>query len=154
MAMFQLLIDSPIGPLTLSGTETALTKLTFGDVRQAGTCSAPVLEQAARELSEYFSGTRREFTVPLAPEGSDFQQKVWAALRSVPYGTTASYKDIAVQTGKPGAAVAVGQANSKNPIPIIIPCHRIIGTNGKLTGYTGGLHIKKALLRLEGIAAE
>lgn len=152
--MFQLLIDSPIGPLTLSGTETALTKLTFGDVRQAGTCSAPVLEQAARELSEYFSGTRREFTVPLAPEGSDFQQKVWAALRSVPYGTTASYKDIAVQTGKPGAAVAVGQANSKNPIPIIIPCHRIIGTNGKLTGYTGGLHIKKALLRLEGIAAE
>lgn len=152
--MFQLLIDSPIGPLTLSGTETALTKLTFGDVRQAGTCSAPVLEQAARELSEYFSGTRREFTVPLAPEGSDFQQKVWAALRSVPYGMTASYKDIAVQTGKPGAAVAVGQANSKNPIPIIIPCHRIIGTNGKLTGYTGGLHIKKALLRLEGIAAE
>lgn len=152
--MFQLLIDSPIGPLTLSGTETALTKLTFGDVRQAGTCSAPVLEQAARELSEYFSGTRRDFTVPLAPEGSDFQQKVWAALRSVPYGTTASYKDIAVQTGKPGAAVAVGQANSKNPIPIIIPCHRIIGTNGKLTGYTGGLHIKKALLRLEGIAAE
>lgn len=152
--MFQLLIDSPIGPLTLSGTETALTKLTFGDVRQAGTCSAPVLEQAARELSEYFSGTRREFTVPLAPEGSDFQQKVWAALRSVPYGTTASYKDIAVQTGKPGAAVAVGQANSKNPIPIIIPCHRIIGANGKLTGYTGGLHIKKALLRLEGIAAE
>ena len=152
--MFQLLIDSPIGPLTLSGTETALTKLTFGDVRQAGTCSAPVLEQAARELSEYFSGTRREFTVPLAPEGSDFQQKVWAALRSVPYGTTASYKDIAVQTGKPGAAVAVGQANSKNPIPIIIPCHRIIGTNGKLTGYTGGLHIKKALLQLEGIAAE
>lgn len=152
--MFQLLIDSPIGPLTLSGTEAALTKLTFGDVRQAGNCSAPVLEQAARELSEYFSGTRRDFTVPLAPEGSDFQQKVWAALRSVPYGTTASYKDIAVQTGKPGAAVAVGQANSKNPIPIIIPCHRIIGTNGKLTGYTGGLHIKKALLRLEGIAAQ
>lgn len=152
--MFQLLIDSPIGPLTLSGTETALTKLTFGDGRQAETCSAPVLEQAARELSEYFSGTRREFTVPLAPEGSDFQQKVWAALRSVPYGTTASYKDIAVQTGKPGAAVAVGQANSKNPIPVIIPCHRIIGANGKLTGYTGGLHIKKALLRLEGIAAD
>lgn len=152
--MFQLLIDSPVGPLTLSGTETALTKLAFGDARQAGACSAPVLEQAAQELAEYFSGTRRDFTVPLAPEGSDFQQKVWAALRSVPYGTTASYKDIAVQTGKPGAAVAVGQANSKNPIPVIIPCHRIIGANGKLTGYTGGLHIKKALLRLEGIAAD
>lgn len=152
--MFQLLIDSPVGPLTLSGTETALTKLAFGDARQARACSAPVLEQAAQELAEYFSGTRRDFTVPLAPEGSDFQQKVWAALRSVPYGTTASYKDIAVQTGKPGAAVAVGQANSKNPIPVIIPCHRIIGANGKLTGYTGGLHIKKALLRLEGIAAD
>lgn len=152
--MYELLVDSPIGPLTLSGTEEALTRLEFGDTRNGVEQTSNVLSCAARELEEYFAGMRREFTVPLAPEGTAFQRAVWAELRKVPYGTTASYKDIAVRLGKPGAAIAVGQANSRNPIPVIIPCHRIIGAGGKLVGYTGGLHIKKKLLAVEGIAAE
>ena len=151
MALYQLLTGSPFGPLTLSGTETALTGLAFGDVREAGDRPSPVLEQAVGELAAYFAGARREFTVPLAPAGSSFQKKVWGALRDVPYGTIASYKEIAQRIGKPGAAIAVGQANSRNPIPVIIPCHRVIGAGGKLVGYTGGLHIKTALLGLEGV---
>lgn len=146
---YQMVIDSPLGPLTLAGTEDALTEIAFGDAREEKDSASPVLELAARELAEYFEGKRKEFTVPLAPEGTAFQRRVWDALREVPYGETESYKDIAVRIGKPGAAIAVGQANSRNPIPIIIPCHRIIGANGKLVGYTGGLHIKIALLELE-----
>ena len=137
--------------MTVLGTEDALTRIIFFDSWRDAEGPVPVLEQAARELEEYFAGKRREFTVPLAPKGTEFQQKVWAALREIPYGTTVSYKDIAVRIGKPGAAVAVGQANRWNPIPIIIPCHRVIGANGKLVGYTGGMHIKEALLAVEGI---
>lgn len=148
--MYQILIQSPVGPLTLTGTEEVLTKITFGDVRKGEDAPSPVLAQAAQELEEYFAGKRREFTVPLAPEGTDFQRKVWAALREIPYGGTVSYGDIAARIGKPKAAIAVGQANSKNPIPIMIPCHRVIGANGKMVGYTGGLHIKEALLAVEG----
>ena len=151
MGKYQTLIQSPVGPLTLTGTEEALTRIAFGDRREGADVPSPMLTQAARELEEYFAGKRREFTVPLAPEGTEFQRKVWAALRGIPYGTTASYKDIAVRIGKPGAAIAVGQANSRNPIPVIIPCHRVIGANGKLVGYTGGMHIKEALLAVEGI---
>lgn len=145
------LIPSPVGELTLLGTEEALTRIFFGDIWKDAEGSVPVLDQAARELKAYFAGKLREFTVPLAPEGTDFQKKVWAALREIPYGTTASYGDIAARIGKPGAAVAVGQANSRNPIPILIPCHRVIGSNGRMVGYTGGLHIKKALLAAEGV---
>ena len=145
-----MVVQSPLGPLTLSATEAALTGVTFGDRLDGADASSPVLEQAARELEEYFAGERRVFTVPLAPEGTAFQKQVWDELRKIPYGETVSYKDIAVRLGKPGAAVAVGQANSKNPIPIIIPCHRVIGTNGKMVGYAGGMHIKKALLAVEG----
>ena len=137
--------------MTVLGTEDALTRIIFFDSWHDAEGPVPVLEQAAQELEEYFAGKRREFTVPLAPKGTEFQQKVWTALREIPYGTTVSYKDIAVRIGKPGAAVAVGQANRWNPIPIIIPCHRVIGTNGKLVGYTGGMHIKEALLAVEGI---
>lgn len=150
-ALHRALYRSPLGPLTLLGTEDALTGILFAEAREDAEGPVPVLEQAVRELEEYFAGQRREFTVPLAPEGTAFQREVWAALEEIPYGTTASYKDIAVRVGKPGAAVAVGQANSRNPIPIIIPCHRVIGANGKMVGYTGGLHIKKALLAVEGI---
>ena len=146
---YQMMIDSPLGPLTLAGTDDALAKITFGDMREGNEAASAPLELAARELAEYFEGKRREFTVPLAPEGTAFQRKVWDALREVPYGETESYKDIAVRIGKPGAAIAVGQANSRNPIPIIIPCHRVIGSDGKLVGYAGGLHIKIALLELE-----
>ena len=147
--MFEHVIQSPVGPLTLTGTEDALTRLSFGGGQAGADSPSPALELAARELAEYFAGARREFTVPLAPEGTAFQLAVWSALREIPYGATASYRDIAVRLGKPGGAVAVGQANSRNPIPIIIPCHRIIGAGGQLVGYTGGLEIKRFLLRLE-----
>ena len=147
--MFEHVIQSPVGPLTLTGTEEALTRLSFGGGQAGADSPSPALELAARELAEYFAGARREFTVPLAPEGTAFQLAVWSALREIPYGATASYRDIAVRLGKPGGAVAVGQANSRNPIPIIIPCHRIIGAGGQLVGYTGGLEIKRFLLRLE-----
>ena len=153
--MARKLIQSPLGPLTLTVSEAALTGIIFGDIQQdSADTPAPLLEQAARELTEYFAGERRDFTVPLAPEGTAFQKSVWAELRKVPYGETASYKDIAVRLGKPGAAIAVGQANSRNPIPIIIPCHRIIGSGGQMVGYTGGLHIKRTLLALEGITCK
>ena len=147
--MFEHVIQSPIGPLTLTGTEDALTRLSFGGGQAGAGSPSPALELAARELEEYFAGVRREFTVPLAPVGTAFQLAVWSALREIPYGATASYRDIAVRLGKPGGAVAVGQANSRNPIPIIIPCHRVIGAGGQLVGYTGGLEIKRFLLRLE-----
>ena len=147
--MFEHVIQSPVGPLTLTGTEDALTRLSFGGGQAGAGSPSPALELAAREREEYFAGVRREFTVPLAPVGTAFQLAVWSALREIPYGATASYRDIAVRLGKPGGAVAVGQANSRNPIPIIIPCHRIIGAGGQLVGYTGGLEIKRFLLRLE-----
>lgn len=146
------MVQSPVGPLTLIGTESALTEIAFGD--GGAEASSPVLKQAAEELAEYFAGARREFTVPLAPEGTAFQKRVWEELRKIPYGETASYGDVAARLGKPGGAIAVGQANSRNPIPIMIPCHRVIGANGKMVGYTGGLHIKRALLAVEGIACE
>ncbi len=140
-----------MGPLTLLGTEDALTRVLFGDAFWDAGDSVPVLEQAARELEEYFAGERRDFTVPLAPEGTAFQRLVWAEVLKIPYGTTATYGDIAARIGKSGAAMAVGQANSRNPIPILVPCHRVIGANGKLVGYTGGMHIKKTLLAVEGV---
>ena len=144
-------IQSPVGALTLIAAEDALTGISFGRWMAGQENRTPILEQAARELAEYFDGERWTFTVPLAPEGTAFQKSVWDELRKIPYGQTASYGDIAARLGKPGAAVAVGQANSRNPIPIIIPCHRVIGANGKLVGYTGGIHIKEALLTVEGI---
>lgn len=152
--MYRMLMNSPVGPLTLTAAGDALTGIDFGDTRDGADGPSPLLEQAAGELAAYFAGERREFTVPLAPAGTAFQRSVWAQLQKVPYGETASYKDIAQRLGKPGAAIAVGQANSRNPIPIIIPCHRIIGSGGKMVGYAGGLHIKRALLELEGISCK
>lgn len=147
-----MVVGSPMGPLTLTASEDALTSIAFGGAEDGG--GAPpsaLLARTARELEEYFAGGRRTFTVPLAPAGTDFQRKVWAALRTIPYGETVSYADVARRIGKPGAAIAVGQANGRNPIPIIVPCHRVIGSDGKLVGYAGGLEIKKALLRLEKV---
>ena len=103
----------------------------------------------AAELAAYFAGARRVFTVPLDPAGTPFQRRVWEALRSIPYGKTASYGAIAAQIGNPRAARAVGMANHCNPIPILIPCHRVVGAGGELTGYAGGLEIKRRLLELE-----
>lgn len=109
----------------------------------------PLLKKAGTQLIEYLSGKRSNFTVPLAPEGTDFQKRVWFSLIGIPYGQTRSYGEIAKRIGNPKAARAVGMANNQNPIPIFIPCHRVIGANGRLTGYAAGLEIKKYLLNLE-----
>jgi methylated-DNA-[protein]-cysteine S-methyltransferase len=112
----------------------------------------PVFLQLRQELAEYFAGKRRSFSVALAPEGTDFQRSVWTALTKVPYGQTRTYGEQAAAIGNPKAVRAVGAANGRNPIGIVIPCHRVIGSNGTLTGYAGGLHNKEFLLKLEGIA--
>ena len=141
-------IDSPIGQLTLIGTNKALTSICFG-VSGYTFNPSELLLRAVRELREYFAGERRDFDIPLDPAGTDFQKKVWQELRAIPYGQTRSYGDIARACSNPKAARAVGLANNKNPIPIIIPCHRVIGADGSLTGYAGGLDAKKFLLELE-----
>ena len=109
----------------------------------------PLVIQAANQLEEYLSGSRKQFDLPLNPSGTEFQKKVWDILRTIPYGEHWSYKQVAIALEKPTAARAVGMANNKNPIPIIIPCHRVIGSNGDLVGYAGGLEIKGQLLNLE-----
>jgi methylated-DNA-[protein]-cysteine S-methyltransferase len=109
----------------------------------------PLLHEASKQLLEYLDGKREQFTVKLRPEGTDFQKKVWEVLKSIPYGTTVSYGEVAKAVGNPKACRAVGMANNKNPIMIMIPCHRVIGANGKLVGYGGGLEIKEWLLSLE-----
>ena len=115
----------------------------------SGQEQTPVLQEALRQLGEYFDGTRKVFDLPLQPRGTAFQQRVWRALCDIPYGQTRSYTHLAAQIGRPKACRAVGMANHKNPIPILIPCHRVVGADGSLTGYAGGLAMKKALLDLE-----
>ncbi len=108
----------------------------------------PLIEEAAGEIEEYLSGSRKEFTVPVAPEGTDFQKDVWDAMQDIPYGSTATYGEIAKEIGRPGAARAVGMACGANPIPVIIPCHRVVASDG-IGGYSGGLAIKRKLLNIE-----
>lgn len=115
----------------------------------AGTEIPPLLRRAAEELGEYLAGRRRDFTLPLDPRGSDFQRQVWQALRSIPYGQTRTYGQIAEQIGRRRAARAVGMANNRNPIAILIPCHRVIGSDGSMTGYAAGIAVKERLLALE-----
>ena len=114
--------------------------------------SDPLLIEAAEQLGAYFAGELREFDLPLAPRGTDFQRRVWAAVSAIPYGRTASYTDIAVEVCSPAARRAVGAANGRNPLPVIVPCHRVIGATGRLTGYGGGLDRKRVLLDLEARA--
>lgn len=121
---------------------------TVGDAALQDT---PLLLEAKRQLEEYFAGLRAGFSLPLNPQGTAFQKKVWQQLEAIPYGQTRTYGQIAAAVGQPTASRAVGGANHNNPIAIVIPCHRVIGTNGKLTGYAGGLDIKEKLLRLEGV---
>lgn len=141
-------LNSPIGILSIIADETALLRIDLGDIEKKISGNS-VTEQTKAQLLEYFNKKRTEFTVPLSPKGTEFQQKVWLALTEIPYGHTASYEDIAIKTNNPKACRAVGGANNKNPIPIIIPCHRVIGKNGSLIGYAGGTEIKKYLLNLE-----
>ncbi len=142
-------IETPIGPLSLQADESAVSVMRFG----AGGAqdASPLLDAAEAQLREYFAGARRTFDLPLAPHGTAFQQRVWTALRAIPYGETRTYGELAAAIGSPNASRAVGMANHRNPIPIIIPCHRVIGANGTLTGYAGGLEVKRKLLALEGI---
>lgn len=112
-------------------------------------CADPVLRETVRQLDEYFAGKRREFSIPIKTHGTDFQEKVWEALRTIPYGETRTYGQIATQVGNPKASRAVGGANHNNPILILTPCHRVIGADGSLTGFGGGLDVKEALLALE-----
>lgn len=128
------------------GENTSSLKNCFGDVKLQET---EILKEAAKQLIEYFNGARKEFTLQLNPKGTSFQQKVWNALRDIPYGETRSYRQIAEAVGNEKASRAVGMANHNNPIMLFIPCHRVIGANGKLVGYAGGLEVKEFLLRLE-----
>jgi methylated-DNA-[protein]-cysteine S-methyltransferase len=151
-------MPSPVGELTLVASDRGLTAVLWEDDAplRAGPGSAiedprhPLLLQAQRQLEEYFAGTRRSFTVKLDPCGTPFQNKVWNALRTIPFGETRSYGQIADQIGSRKAVRAVGAANGRNPLPIIVPCHRVIGADGTLTGFGGGLAIKARLLALEG----
>jgi methylated-DNA-[protein]-cysteine S-methyltransferase len=156
----QTVIDSPVGPLTLVAEEGSIVGLymnlqrhrpddgELGEPDPGGRTVEP-FKAAADQLDAYFAGALTRFTLPLAPRGSQFQQRVWAALQDIPYGQTESYGELAERIGAPGAARAVGLANGKNPIGIVIPCHRVVGSNGNLTGYGGGLERKKQLLDLE-----
>lgn len=151
--MVHVVMDSPIGPLTLVGTGDALTGLYMAEHRYApaafGDRDDDAFPGAVAQLTEYFAGTRTTFDVALAPKGTPFQQRVWAALREVPYGETTTYGELAATIGRPTASRAVGHANGHNPISIIVPCHRVVGTSGSLTGYGGGLPRKRFLLALE-----
>ena len=152
-------IASPVGRLLLASDGAALTALQFAGAgpavrrtggRGPGTAGAEALfRQARRELAEYFAGSRTNFSVPVAPRGTPFQQRVWGALRRIPHGATATYGEIARAIRSPGAVRGVGAACARNPLAIIVPCHRVIGAGGKLTGYAGGLARKRALLELE-----
>lgn len=142
-------VFTPAGMLGIEDNGTAITKVFFAPKEQSETPLSPLAQLVAVELDEYFKGERTTFDLPLAPKGTDFQQRVWKALTEIPYGETRTYGEIALAVGNGKACRAVGMANHVNPIAIIIPCHRVVGKNGTLTGYAGGLNIKKLLLELE-----
>lgn len=142
---------SKIGMLEICCSETHLTSIKFITENSEKKKSKPnkLNNLTIVQIDEYLNGKRKIFDLPLAPQGTDFQKKVWNELTKIPYGSTKSYKEIAQNIGNPQAARAIGMANNKNPLPIIIPCHRVIGSNGKLIGYRGGLNIKQNLLNIE-----
>ena len=148
-------VPTPLGEVTVVADDDWLTELHLpgdrGVVPEGAVEGGPSVDRAAQQLGEWFAGEREHFDLPLAPNGTAFQRRVWAALVAVPYGETASYGDIAAAIGQPTATRAVGAANGRNPIPLIIPCHRIIGTDGSLTGYSGGggIETKRYLLDFE-----
>ena len=137
------------GVLTIAEVDGIITDLTVHGVKDGIEEETLVIKEAYHQLKDYLAGARNEFDLPLAPQGTEFQKQVWQALQTIPYGETRSYKDIAIQIGNPKASRAIGMANNKNPIFIVIPCHRVIGANGKLVGYGGGLDLKQRLLKLE-----
>ena len=143
-------METPIGPLVLAGDRDALRFLRFhGQAEPEWIIDRAPFRDAIDQLKAYFAGKLTDFDLPLVPAGTPFQLSVWRALQSIPYGETTTYANIAKQIGRPTAIRAVGAANGANPIPVIIPCHRVIGSNGKLTGFGGGLPVKELLLKLE-----
>jgi methylated-DNA-[protein]-cysteine S-methyltransferase len=149
-------MESPYGVLCLVGSAAGLTRVDFqgGDrpvqLEPAWQENAGMLDHARQQLHEYFQGQRQQFSLPLAPHGTPFQQRVWQALQRIPFGTTLTYRELARRLDRPEAARAVGHANGRNPIAIVIPCHRLIGSDGHLRGYAGGLALKRRLLEHEG----
>ncbi len=141
--------ETPIGVVCIEESENAITGLRFHEEKDPMETETPLLKEAGRQLKEYFEKKRKVFDLPLKPEGTNFQKRVWAALCTIPYGQTRSYGEIAKQIGNEKACRAVGGANNKNPIMIFIPCHRVIGANGSLVGFGGGLPAKKYMLELE-----
>lgn len=149
--MDRIVFDTPVGPMALEEEGGALTALYLPNrpVDPAGE-ETPLLTRGRLEVLDYLAGKRRSFDLPLNPKGTPFQQKVWAALADIPYGHTVTYGELARRVGCPRGSRAVGQANHRNPLPIFLPCHRVVGTRGALTGYAGGLDLKRFLLELEG----
>lgn len=151
-------LDTPIGMLRLLSDGTHLLAIEFegqySDTADSRECNDVVLSRCALQLSEYFRGTRQTFDLPLGARGTPFQQSVWDALREIPYGEVRSYRDIARSINNAAAVRAVGAANGRNPLPIVVPCHRVIGSDGSLTGFAGGLAMKTLLLQLEGVLPE
>ena len=147
-------MDTPIGQLQLVSDGSCLHKIQFAKSHTVETgdrhTKDPVIEACEQQLTEYFTGSRKHFDLPLGAPGTPFQHLVWSALAAIPYGELRSYKDIAQAIGKPKAVRAVGAANGRNPLPIVVPCHRVIGSDGTLTGFAGGLSLKTQLLTLEG----
>jgi methylated-DNA-[protein]-cysteine S-methyltransferase len=144
------IINSPIGNLLLIEQDNQLVEVAFTDKDINPTPASELLTSTKNQLDEYFAGHRQEFTMALNPKGTDFQQKVWQELLLIPYGTTVSYQKVANRLGDSKSIRAAARANGQNPIAIIIPCHRVIGTHGEMTGYAGGIQRKKDLLTLEG----
>jgi len=149
---YRTVVRSPVGPLALAADGDALIEIMFHADEPAISPReplAPVLAEASRQLEAYFAGRLTTFSLPLEPSGTPFQLTVWSALRQIPYGETCSYRELAAAVGRPAAVRAVGAANGRNPIPIVIPCHRVIGSDGRLVGFGGGLDVKRKLLDLE-----
>ena len=157
MTVHTTFVDSPVGPLFVAADEDGMRAIEFcrnrhpvkrqDDWREGDNA---LLRRARAQLDEYFAGARRTFDLPLSPAGTEFQRGVWTTLATIPYGETISYAQLATRVGKPSAMRAVGAANGRNPLPIVLPCHRVIGADGALTGFGGGLPTKQFLLKLEG----
>src|SRR5262245_48576569 len=160
MTLFYKEMKSPVGKLKLVASSRALVAVLWEKERPNRVKldemnldpQHPILMEAERQLSEYFAHQRTEFDLPLHPDGTEFQKKVWRALREIPFGQTKSYMELARTIGLPNASRAVGSANGKNPLSIVVPCHRVVGSDGKLTGFAGGLETKAALLALEAVS--
>jgi len=151
--MDEYILDAPVGFLHLKATKDALVEISFLEQVKKQNSTKPtsaIIEKTVEQLNEYFEGDRTVFELPLAPEGTDFQLEVWNLLKEIPYGATTTYSKLSHNLGNPKAVRAIGKANGQNPIPIIIPCHRVIGANDTLVGYAGGIEIKRRLLQHEG----